>query len=205
MMATQERQTVFIVVSLLVMATMILAACGGGVEPAAPTIAPADQEAASEGEAVEEEHEEGDEHAEAEHGHDEEEGEEHEEEIEEHMDEHSPEEHMEGAHDVPEEASAVENPIEASEESVETGRSLYAENCAVCHGETGEGDGPTAAALDPAPADLHADHVQELTDGGLFYIINHGRLEAAMPAWEGTLEEGEIWHVVNFLRTFQGQ
>lgn len=127
-----------------------------------------------------------------------------EEEMHEHEhEEHAPEEHMEGAHDVPEEAAEVRNPIEADEESVELGRRLYADHCAVCHGETGEGDGPTAASLDPAPADLHEDHVQDLSDGALFYIVSHGRPESAMPAWEGTLTEEERWHVVNFMRTFQ--
>lgn len=129
--------------------------------------------------------------------------EEHMEDEEEHVDEHAPEEHMEGAHSVPEEASELANPFEATDESISTGATLYADNCAVCHGEQGEGDGPGAEGLDPQPADLHAEHVQELTDGGLFYIVSHGRPETAMPAWEGTLSEDERWHVVNFMRTFE--
>lgn len=36
----------------------------------------------------------------------------------------------------------------------EEGRRLYAENCALCHGPAGAGDGPVAAGLKPAPADL---------------------------------------------------
>ncbi len=35
-----------------------------------------------------------------------------------------------------------------------SGRALFAENCAVCHGETGRGDGPAAAGLTPPPNDL---------------------------------------------------
>ena len=34
------------------------------------------------------------------------------------------------------------------------GVDLYREYCAVCHGRTGKGDGPAAAALKTAPADL---------------------------------------------------
>ena len=34
------------------------------------------------------------------------------------------------------------------------GAALYADNCAICHGPGGRGDGPLAAGLDPAPADL---------------------------------------------------
>ena len=34
------------------------------------------------------------------------------------------------------------------------GQAIYSANCAQCHGSTGKGDGPWAAALDPKPADL---------------------------------------------------
>ncbi|MDR9486304.1 MULTISPECIES: c-type cytochrome [Sediminimonas] len=34
------------------------------------------------------------------------------------------------------------------------GAALYAKNCALCHGPAGRGDGPMAAGLSPAPADL---------------------------------------------------
>jgi mono/diheme cytochrome c family protein len=105
-------------------------------------------------------------------------------------------------HDVPEEAAAVHNPIEIDDESLEAGASLYAANCAVCHGETGEGDGPGAEGLERKPSDLHAAHVQENSDGALFYIVSHGRPDTPMPAWDNVLSEDERWHLVNFLRTF---
>lgn len=117
---------------------------------------------------------------------------------------HSPEEHMAGAHNVPEEAAAVPNPIAATDESVDAGRTIFATNCAVCHGEEGRGDGPGAAGLDPQPADLNAGHVQGLSDGGLFYIVSHGKPDSPMPAWEGVLTEDQRWNLINFLRTFQG-
>lgn len=123
----------------------------------------------------------------------------------EHMDEvdmHSPEEHMEGEHDVPDEAAAVPNPLREDGDSTLLGGELYAANCALCHGETGEGDGPAASGIQPPPADLHADHVQALSDGALFYIITHGRPDTPMPAWENQLSEIERWQVVNYLRTF---
>lgn len=36
----------------------------------------------------------------------------------------------------------------------EVGRATYDENCAACHGLSGQGDGPNAANLNPKPADL---------------------------------------------------
>ena len=112
------------------------------------------------------------------------------------------EEHEEGGHAVPEEAAAMLIPITASDESVAIGRELFATNCALCHGETGEGDGPAASGLAKPPADLNEDHVQSLTDGALFYIISQGVPESPMPAWEDVLPEDARWHLVNFLRTF---
>ena len=38
--------------------------------------------------------------------------------------------------------------------SSNTGRAIYADKCAVCHGATGKGDGALAATLDTRPADL---------------------------------------------------
>lgn len=34
------------------------------------------------------------------------------------------------------------------------GARLYAENCAMCHGPTGQGDGPLAGEMSPPPANL---------------------------------------------------
>ncbi|MBP7962878.1 MAG: cytochrome c [Caldilineaceae bacterium] len=104
-------------------------------------------------------------------------------------------------HGVPEEAEAVANPIPATEASIAAGAALFQTNCAACHGESGAGDGPAAAALDPKPANLGADHVQANSDGALFYIITHGRTGTAMPPWESVLTEDQRWEVVNFVRT----
>ncbi len=117
-------------------------------------------------------------------------------------DAHAPDDHMAGAHDVPEDAAAVPNPVEANDESMAAGEQLYATSCAVCHGETGLGDGPGAAGLEKPPANLNEGHVQGLTDGALFYIISHGKPDTPMPAWENILDEEQRWQVVNYLRTF---
>lgn len=46
-------------------------------------------------------------------------------------------------------ACAPEDMPEASE-----GRDLFMQNCAVCHGADGRGNGPVASAMDPPPSDL---------------------------------------------------
>ncbi len=114
--------------------------------------------------------------------------------------------HAEGdEHGVPAEAMAVENPVPATEDSIAAGAATYTQYCAVCHGNEGKGDGPGAAALNPKPADFSAEHVQVLSDGGLFWFVTNGVPNSAMPPWGEVLSEQQRWEVVNFLRTFKNQ
>jgi mono/diheme cytochrome c family protein len=39
----------------------------------------------------------------------------------------------------------------------EKGKSLYAQNCMLCHGAAGNGKGPGAVAFNPKPADFNSD------------------------------------------------
>ena len=60
------------------------------------------------------------------------------------------------------------------------GRQLYAMHCATCHGPRGEGDGPGAAGLLPAPANL-AEH--DYAPGRIAIALWNGVAGTAMPAW----------------------
>jgi len=42
----------------------------------------------------------------------------------------------------------------ATDRLLESGRSVYRSNCLACHGESGDGQGPAAIALDPKPTDF---------------------------------------------------
>ncbi len=84
--------------------------------------------------------------------------------------------------------------------SVEQGARLYAENCALCHGAGGKGDGPAAAALAVRPADLTAPHLFAHSEGDLFWWISHGKNDGAMPGFAGTLSASERWDLINFVR-----
>ncbi len=113
-------------------------------------------------------------------------------------------EDMAAMHNIPAEAAALPNPVPATAESVARGAEIFSVTCAVCHGATGQGDGPAGVALDPRPANLTAEHVQENTDGALFYTISHGVPGTAMVAWEAQFSEEERWSLVNFVRTLPG-
>jgi len=64
------------------------------------------------------------------------------------------------------------------------------------------GDGPQAAGLDPPPADL-VTHVPLHPDGVLFSYIQNGIPGTAMPSLGDKLTNEEIWHIVNYIRTFE--
>lgn len=107
---------------------------------------------------------------------------------------------VEGAAYIPGMGAPV-NPIEADEVSVERGALLYGVNCALCHGETGQGNGSIAPFLsEKKPTDLTSDVVQTKSDGALFLAVSNG-VPGGMPALNDNLTVRERWDVVNFIRT----
>jgi cbb3-type cytochrome oxidase cytochrome c subunit len=60
------------------------------------------------------------------------------------------------------------------------GQQLYAVHCATCHGSRGEGDGPGATGLLPAPANL-AEH--DYAPERIALALWNGVAGTAMPAW----------------------
>jgi len=100
---------------------------------------------------------------------------------------------------VPESARKMKNPIRATAASIQKGKRLFAEHCAMCHGDGGKGDGPMAEALETKPSDLtDRARMASQSDGELFWKISKGN--PPMPDFEKTLSKEEIWHLVNYLR-----
>ena len=84
--------------------------------------------------------------------------------------------------------------------SIEHGARLYAENCALCHGAGGKGDGPAAAALTVHPADLTQPHLFAHPEGDLFWWVSHGKANGVMPGFESVMSPVNRWDVINFVR-----
>jgi mono/diheme cytochrome c family protein len=87
---------------------------------------------------------------------------------------------------------------------IASGAQVFAQNCVSCHGAIGRGDGPLAKGLDIPPADLTASHLWEHSDGELFWWLTHGmdspRGGLSMPGFAGTLDEGQRWAVIDYIR-----
>ena len=99
--------------------------------------------------------------------------------------------------------SYVPNPLPPGSTVVEQGALLFQTHCSPCHGPTGRGDGPAAAALDGPPADLTAEHVDDHTDGDIFWWLTYGMAGTAMPGFEGTLSDSERWQLIRFVRSLR--
>jgi high-affinity iron transporter len=97
------------------------------------------------------------------------------------------------------------NKIPITPVSLANGKKIFENNCAVCHGIKGNGDGPMARQFDPSPAvlsdpKLTGDKNTIAYDN--FEVINVGIANTAMMGWAGVLTETQIWDVTYYLRTF---
>ncbi|MBM2812654.1 MAG: Cytochrome c protein [Chloroflexi bacterium] len=92
------------------------------------------------------------------------------------------------------------NPFPPTLQSVSRGAVIYAEECAVCHGETGRGDGPAGFGLNPRPADFRVHMAAGHTEGQLYDWVTNGVTGTAMPAWRDRISEEDRWNTINYLR-----
>jgi putative copper resistance protein D len=83
--------------------------------------------------------------------------------------------------------------------SVARGSPLYAQNCAVCHGAGGRGDGPLADKLPIRPADLTEPHLFAHKVGEMYWWITYGRDNGVMPGFADKLTPDQRWDLINFV------
>lgn len=85
--------------------------------------------------------------------------------------------------------------------SVERGRAVFVESCAICHGEHADGRGIRRHALTTRPRDFtQPGWKEQLPPQRLFEVIRDGKQGTAMPAWRA-LGDDAIWDLVSYLRS----
>jgi len=99
----------------------------------------------------------------------------------------------------PPDAKDVQNPVEATKSNIEKGKTIFAQQCAVCHGQSGKGDGPSAQYLGKPLPDFTSEKFSQQTDGEIFWKLTNGN--APMPAFKGILSEEQRWQIIDYLRT----
>lgn len=93
---------------------------------------------------------------------------------------------------------------------VERGKAVYAQNCASCHNDKGDGNGVCSAFLLPHPRDFTKAHYRFRstalghlpTDEDLFRIVSLGVKGTPMPPWKWLLNDTDRWAAVEYIKTF---
>jgi mono/diheme cytochrome c family protein len=102
------------------------------------------------------------------------------------------------------EDKARKNPVKFTEVSVDRGKKIYGTQCALCHGDKGNGKGELATDMKLTVPDFtKPDTLKTRTDGELFAIIGAG--QGPMPAQAGRLSDTHRWNLVNYLRALSGK
>jgi predicted CXXCH cytochrome family protein len=103
---------------------------------------------------------------------------------------------------IPGRAKKEGNPLKATPDALRQARDVFVDRCATCHGNDGSGQTTVGRNLYPKPPDLRLPQTQDLSDGQIHYIIQHGVRLTGMPAWGNPHEEQEdaSWKLVLFIR-----
>lgn len=96
------------------------------------------------------------------------------------------------------------NPMKFTTVSADRGKKVYATQCAICHGDKGDGKGELAADMKlHLPDFTTAGTLDARTDGELYAII--GNWKDPMPPQTGRMSEMQRWNLVNYLREVSGK
>ena len=82
------------------------------------------------------------------------------------------------------------------------GKQVYDNNCTICHGVGGKGDGTLTKVYDMEPANhTDADSMNKISNEKMYYLISDGSTGAAlMPGWSDILSNKEIKDVISYIR-----
>jgi mono/diheme cytochrome c family protein len=99
---------------------------------------------------------------------------------------------------VPVAASREVNPVKATPESIAAGKKIYRYDCALCHGDSGDGKGDASKDM-KVPNFTDPATLKDRTDGELFYRIKTGHGD--MPPEGNRVKTEQLWDMVNYVRS----
>jgi thiosulfate dehydrogenase len=87
-------------------------------------------------------------------------------------------------------------PIPADEPNLLAGAHIYREQCAVCHGLSGQPETNLAKGMFPHPPQLFTGHgVTDDTPGETYWKAANGIRLTGMPGYKGSLSDTQLWQV----------
>lgn len=101
----------------------------------------------------------------------------------------------------PSSAKTIKSPLKMDANDAKAGKKIFTQNCVICHGVKGKGDGMAGAALKPKPANFTLSSVQSQTNGELFWKMTNGN--PPMASYKNILSETQRWQLVAYIRTFK--
>ena len=100
---------------------------------------------------------------------------------------------------VPAEYATKVNPVKPTAESQARAKKMYGWDCAMCHGDNGDGKGDVATEQKlPMRNYRDAASLKGMSDGEIFYIIKAGK--GQMPSEGDRAKPDEIWNLVIYFR-----
>ncbi|MDP9040079.1 MAG: c-type cytochrome [Acidobacteriota bacterium] len=100
---------------------------------------------------------------------------------------------------MPSSAKNMKNPVALTPAVQQEALAHFADHCAVCHGNNGDGQTMFGKGMYPKPPDLR-DETQTMSDGEIFYDIENGIRMSGMPAFGGEDSTESTWKLVHFIR-----
>ncbi len=89
-------------------------------------------------------------------------------------------------------------PSKASPEILQPGKQVFLQNCAPCHGASGDGKGAAGASLLPEPANFK---LKQPDFDYLLQVLRDGIPGTAMPAWKDQIPEADRRALAYFVRS----
>ncbi|HUB51678.1 MAG TPA: c-type cytochrome [Terracidiphilus sp.] len=95
------------------------------------------------------------------------------------------------------------NPVKPTAESQAKAKELYQRDCAMCHGDNGNGKTDLAESMKANMGDwTQPSTLQNHDDGELFNVIRNGKGDKMPPEQEGRAKDDAVWNLVIYIRNF---
>ena len=102
----------------------------------------------------------------------------------------------------PAQATDQKNPVKPTAETQAKAKALYGMDCALCHGDNGNGQTDLGKSMELTMADwTNPASLANKSDGELFRIIRNGK-DKMPPEDPARAKDSDVWSVIIYIRSF---